>query len=127
MRSKSALLFFNPQRKQGFFDASGGEGKMLIRFHSNPEDAGRPGSGKEAGAAKADLRLRSLDLAQLFLDGLELIALPNKFERDVQRCGGDPAHLGRKAAHSFHETQNALADRVVEIDGDKKTHLALSN
>src|SRR5579859_2657348 len=117
MRSKSALLFFNPQRKQGFFDASGGEGKMLIRFHSNPEDAGRPGSGKEAGAAKADLRLRSLDL----------IALPNKFERDVQRCGGDPAHLGRKAAHSFHETQNALADRVVEIDGDKKTHLALSN
>src|SRR6266852_3344665 len=100
---------------------------MLISFHAHPEDPGRSGSREEAGATKADLRRYGLNPAQFFLDGFELFGLSDEFQGDVQRSGRDPAHVGCKLAHTVHKTQNALADSIVEIDGDEEAHfLAVS-
>jgi hypothetical protein len=40
----------------------------------------------------------------------------------VQRFGTHPSRVRRETAHTFHETLNALADGVVNIEGNEDSH-----
>src|SRR5579863_683296 len=40
----------------------------------------------------------------------------------MQRFRTDPAGVRVKPAHTFHEPLNALADRVVNVEGDENAH-----
>ena len=52
--------------------------------------------------------------------------LADEFQRHMQRFRTDPAGVRREAAHAFDETLNALADGVVDVEGNEDSHLALS-
>src|SRR4029077_249653 len=52
------------------------------------------------------------------LDGF----LANKFQCNVQRFRTNPAGIRREAAHAFHEALYALADGVVDVEGNENAH-----
>ena len=60
--------------------------------------------------------------ARLISSTVSMRFLANEFQSDVQRFRTDPAGIGREAAHAFHEALNALADGVVNVEGNEDSH-----
>ncbi len=47
---------------------------------------------------------------------------PTNFKVTCSDSGTDPAGVRREPAHTFHEALNALADGVVDVEGDENAH-----
>src|SRR5712692_2346387 len=109
MRAESMFFFRKAERHRGRIHGGGQGGDSGAGLDANPEDARSFGSRKESVATKSDFhRLRRL--------------LADKFQRDVQRLGTHPAGIRREAAYPFQEALNALADGIIDVEGNENSH-----
>ena len=75
-------------------------------------------------SAKAHFNRLTLHCRQSLLDlihGLQSL-LSNKLQRHVQGLRPDPARIRRKLTHALHKAANAVADGVVDVEGDEGSH-----
>src|ERR1700722_258163 len=98
--------------------------KLWSGFDSDPEDSRRFCSGEESVPAEMDLHRSCGHFVQSLFDLLDSRPwlLADELERDVQRLGIDPAHVGREPAHSVHVERDTLTDGVIDVEGDEEAH-----
>jgi len=119
----------NPESEGGVVDGFGERWKLWPGFNSDPENAGGFCGGEESVAVERDLDRFGLDPGKRTFDFFRRLnwLLAYEFQRDMQRFRTDPARVRGEPAHTFHEALNALADGIVDVEGNENAHLALSN
>ena len=118
------IFFRDSESGSGVIDGFRERCEWRPGFNSDPENARSFCGGEESVAAECNLEGLGADAGKgaldLFHDFVRLLA--NEFQSDVKRLRTDPARIRREPAHTFHEALNALADGVVDVEGNEDSH-----
>ena len=122
------IFFRDPKSERSLINGFRETGEWRPGFDSDPEDAGNFCGWEEAEATECDFDRFGSNAGKGVLDFFDSLDrfLSDEFQGHVQRFGTDPTGLWGEATHTFHEALNALADGIVDVEGNESPHLALS-
>src|SRR4029077_990383 len=123
-------------RAEGMFFSGHAEHRNLLvhgsgeRCHlgtsgnSHPEDTRGLSAGKESVVAELDLDGAGSDRSQRLLNLVDrgFRCLTDELQGYMQRLGPHPSGIGSKAAHTFREASNPLANAIVDVEGNEEAH-----
>src|ERR1700733_2015948 len=124
MRTEGAIFFRNSEGSHFFVNRGCQRSQSRAGFQANPEDACRFRRRKESISAELNFSSQS---AQGMLDLLDrrFGLLANEFQRHMQRLWFQPARIRSESVYTLHETGDACADGVVNVESNEEAHKQL--
>lgn len=118
------IFFRDPENERSLINGFRERREWRPGFDSDPEDAGGFRGWEEAEATECDFDRLGSNAGKGVLDFFDRLdrLLSDKLQGHVQRFGTDPAGVWSEATHTFHEALNALADGIVDVEGDESSH-----
>src|SRR5581483_1093934 len=125
MRAKIMVFAWNPDTSHGFVNLFRQLSKLWSGLNAHPKYTCSFRRREKPIPAKLEVKCIALHVGERSLDLLNsrLWLFPDKFERDMQRFWPDPARIRGETPDAIHESLNATANYIVDVQSNKDAHL----